>query len=226
MPAAGGPPQSLTRVDTPRGGSWGSRDVILFAPYAGSAIWRINADGSGAANVTEGIRTNADLTHRWPTFLPDGNRFLFWAGNFGNDPDDKSSGIYSSSLDKKERNLVLLGRSSFAIGSDHIYYADDDRQLISQPFDPEKAAIAGSRPSSPALSAIRLQPTGRHRRGRQRHSRLRLKHRCFPFIAYVDGPLRQSARRPRRSWRDIQPLTVLRWSPRRRRHQRSRGKTT
>jgi eukaryotic-like serine/threonine-protein kinase len=143
MPATGGPPQALTRVDSPRGGSWGSRDVILFAPYAGSAIWRINADGSGATNVTDSIRTNADLTHRWPTFLPDGNRFLFWAGNFGNDPNDHSSGIYVSSLDKKERNLLILGRSSFAVGRDHIYYADSERQLVSQPFDSAKAAISG-----------------------------------------------------------------------------------
>ncbi len=144
MPATGGAPQSLTRVDSPRGGSWGSRNVLLFAPYAGSAIWRINADGTGAEIVTESIRTNADLTHRWPVFLPDGNRFLFWAGNFGNDPNDKSSGIYSSSLDKKERNLVLLGRSSFAIDGDHIYYADSERQLVSQPFDLAKATVSGA----------------------------------------------------------------------------------
>lgn len=155
LPATGGTPQSLVLVDSPRGGSWGSRNVILYAPYAGSAIWRVNADGSGAAAVTEGIRDKEDFTHRWPVFLPDGNRFLFWAGNFGNKRDDHDSGIYSSSLDKKERNLVLLCRSSFAIDSSHLYYADSEHQLVSQPFDPAKATVS----SVPAVvaGAVRYQ---------------------------------------------------------------------
>jgi len=50
---SGGTPQALASVLAARGGSWGSRDVIIYAPDSGSAIWRINADGSGATTAPD-----------------------------------------------------------------------------------------------------------------------------------------------------------------------------
>src|SRR3954469_19912966 len=94
LPISGGPPQVLANVQAARGGSWGSRGVIIYEPDAGSPIWRVNADGSGAAPVTEPIFSPKDQTNRWPVFLSDGNHFLFWAGNFGNLKNDQFSGIY------------------------------------------------------------------------------------------------------------------------------------
>src|SRR5215470_19869584 len=44
---SGGVPQVLATVLAARGGSWGQQDVIIYAPDAGSAIWRVNADGTG-----------------------------------------------------------------------------------------------------------------------------------------------------------------------------------
>ena len=101
MAISGGTPQVLASALAARGGSWGSKGVIIFSPDAQSPVERINADGTGMAPVTQGIRTAEDQSHRWPLFLPDGNHFLFWAGNFGNLKDDRSSGIYVSSLEGK-----------------------------------------------------------------------------------------------------------------------------
>jgi eukaryotic-like serine/threonine-protein kinase len=140
---AGGKPQVLASVLAARGGSWGSRDVIIYAPDSGGAIWHVNPDGSGAAAVTD-EPTSKDNTHRWPLFLPDGNHFMFWSGNFDNAKDDQISGIYVSSLDKgKERKLVVLCHSSFAYDALHLYYADDQRQLVSVGFDASSATISG-----------------------------------------------------------------------------------
>ncbi|MGA2357207.1 MAG: hypothetical protein ABSG02_22150, partial [Terriglobales bacterium] len=136
-------PQVLANVLAARGGSWGSRDVIIYAPDSGGAIWRVNPDGSGAARVTD-EPSGKDETHRWPIFLPDGNRFLYWAGNFDNAKDDQVSGIYASSLDKgKEKKLVVLCHSSFAYDALHLYYADDQRQLVSVGFDTSSATVSG-----------------------------------------------------------------------------------
>jgi eukaryotic-like serine/threonine-protein kinase len=144
LPISGGTPQVLANVQAARGGSWGSRGVIIYEPDAGSPIWRVNADGSGAAPVTEPIFSPKDQTNRWPVFLSDGNHFLFWAGNFGNLKNDQFSGIYVSSLDGTGRKLVTLNHSSFSLDSDRLFYADDERHLVSVGFDSSKAALMGN----------------------------------------------------------------------------------
>ncbi len=53
--ASGGTPQVLASVLAGRGGSWGSRDVIIYSPDAASAVWRVNADGSGATARHPGL---------------------------------------------------------------------------------------------------------------------------------------------------------------------------
>ncbi|HXZ80557.1 MAG TPA: protein kinase [Terriglobales bacterium] len=141
----GGTPQVLASALSARGGTWGRRNVIIYAPDVGGVgLWRVNADGSGAAPLTEAIRTATENTHRWPVFLPDGSHFLFWGGNFSNAADDRTSGIYVSSLDGKERKLVVLCHSSFAIDSGHLFYADDDRHLVSRAFEPSSATVSGA----------------------------------------------------------------------------------
>jgi eukaryotic-like serine/threonine-protein kinase len=139
----GGPPQVLAKAWASRGGSWGQTNVILYEPDSGTPIWRVNPDGSGAAPVTDRVFAEDDQSHRWPVFLPDGNHFLFWAGNFGGSTDD-TSGIYVSSLDDKEKRLLVKAHSSFAIDSGHLYYADDERHLISLPLDTSTATLSGN----------------------------------------------------------------------------------
>ena len=58
---SGGTPQALATVQAARGGSWGSRGVIIYSPDSGSAVWRVNADGSGVAPVTDHAFTELDL---------------------------------------------------------------------------------------------------------------------------------------------------------------------
>jgi eukaryotic-like serine/threonine-protein kinase len=144
MAISGGTPQVLASALAARGGNWGSKGVILFAPDAQSPIQRINADGTGMAAVTLGIRTKDDQSHRWPMFFPDGDHFLFWAGNFSNAKDDRSSGIYATSLDGKERKLVALCHSSFGFDANNLFYADEQRQLVSVAFDTSARTVSGS----------------------------------------------------------------------------------
>ena len=154
---AGGNPQILASALAARGGSWGSKGIILFAPDAQSPLLRINADGSGLAEVTKGIRTPEDQSHRWPVFLPDGDHFLFWAGNFANSKDDRISGIYASSLEGKERRLLILCHSSFGFDAHNLFYADEQRQLVSLAFDQGSRTVSGS----PAVVAnvVGFQPS-------------------------------------------------------------------
>jgi Tol biopolymer transport system component len=154
---SGGAPQVLATALAGRGGSWGSKGVIIFAPDSQSPLHRINADGTGQATVTEAIRKSEDQSHRWPMFLPDGKHFLFWAGNFGNLKDDKSSGIYYASLEGKQRKLVMLCHSSFGYDAHNLFYADDQRQLISVGFDPSSGGVSGS--TSVVANLVGFQPS-------------------------------------------------------------------
>ena len=156
---SGGTPQTLARTNAGRGGSWGKQNVIVYAPDPSSGIWRINADGSGAAPVTQEIMQSKpeQQTHRWPLFLPDGKRFLYWAGNFSRAKDDKVSGIYLGSLGEKGQRLLLLSHSSFGYDSGHLYYAGDQQQLVSVNFDPASGQLSGN--STPIAGAVGYQPS-------------------------------------------------------------------
>ncbi len=153
---AGGALQTLAPVLAARGGSWGSQNVIVYSPDPASGLWRINADGSGMEQVTR-LGDKEQGTHRWPVFLPDGKRFLFWAGNFSNARDDRYSGIYVGSLENSEKRLVHLCQSSFNYDSHHLYFADDQRQLVSVAFDPSTATATGN--AVPIANLVGFQPS-------------------------------------------------------------------
>ena len=137
---AGGAPQVLATASRGRGGSWGRRGVIIYAPDAGGPLWRINADGSGEAALTDKLflpgesKQAAEVSHRWPQFLPDGEHFLFWSGSFGMGVTPKD-GIYFSSLAAKEKKLVERTESNAAYANGHLYYLDERKSLVSVPFD-------------------------------------------------------------------------------------------
>jgi Tol biopolymer transport system component len=157
MAASGGSPQTLASVSSARGGSWGKKNVIIYAPAAADLLWRVNADGSAAAALTASIATKEDQSHRWPVFLPDGDHFLFWAGNFANAPDDRTSGIYLSSLSAKDRKLVTLVHSNIGYAAGNLLYVDDKRQLIAAPFDVSRATVSGE--PRVVVSSVGYQPS-------------------------------------------------------------------
>jgi eukaryotic-like serine/threonine-protein kinase len=135
--ASGGTPQILAFTPNARGGSWSRRGVIIYAPDAGGPLWRINPDGTGGTPLTEKIFGKSDTfdSHRWPVFLPDGDHFLFFAGNFTNASDDRTSGIYISSLAVKQKTLLVRSHSNPGYGAGFLYYVDERQSLIALPLD-------------------------------------------------------------------------------------------
>ncbi len=106
-------------------------------------MWRVNADGSGAAPLTLNIVGPQENSHRWPVFLPDGDHFLFWAGNFQRAKDDRVSGIYISSLAATEKKLIALAHFSLGYAAGNLLYVDDKRQLVAVPFNVSNATVSG-----------------------------------------------------------------------------------
>jgi eukaryotic-like serine/threonine-protein kinase len=143
IPVSGGSPQAIAVAHVGRGASWGSKNVILYAPEPQGGLWRVNSSGTGAAPMNAALMGKGEHSHRWPLFLPDGNHFLFWAGTFENRADDRISGIYESSLDAKDKKLVVLTYSNAGVAQGHIFYLDPKRRLVSSAFDESEGLASG-----------------------------------------------------------------------------------
>ncbi|HET7840082.1 MAG TPA: hypothetical protein VFM21_00680 [Terriglobia bacterium] len=142
-PVSGGNPQVVTAATFGRGGSWSSRGIIIYAPDAGGPLWRVNADGTNPAPLTDKVFLNTENSHRWPVFLPDGEHFLFWSGTFGSVTTDQVSGIYVSDLAAKEKKEITRATSNGGYANGYLYYVDDRKSLIAVPFDLKSAKTRG-----------------------------------------------------------------------------------
>jgi Tol biopolymer transport system component len=71
--------QTLCDAPDGRGGAWGAEDVILFAPSTRDPLYRISARGGTPVPATTLGEELKQTSHRWPSFLPDGRRFVFVA---------------------------------------------------------------------------------------------------------------------------------------------------
>jgi eukaryotic-like serine/threonine-protein kinase len=134
----GGPPRALASAPNGRGGTWNGDDVILFAPDAATPIFRVDAT-SDTVQQTRLLSSRGETSHRWPQFLPDGRRFIYFARS----ADERQSGIYVSSVEKRDETLVVATTfgAVFAPPDQLLYVADGE--LVASPFDPRTARIGG-----------------------------------------------------------------------------------
>jgi Tol biopolymer transport system component len=141
IPADGGPVVTVADAPNPRGGTWGSGDVIVFAADYTGGLMKVSAEG-GAAEPATALDLTKHSTHRWPWFLPDGKHFLFLATNHtGGDP--KQNGIYFGSLDNQETRLLVNAESGAEYASGYLLYRLNTA-LIAQPFDPQSGTLKGA----------------------------------------------------------------------------------
>jgi eukaryotic-like serine/threonine-protein kinase len=142
----GSPPVTLAEAPNPRGGAWSSRGVILFAPTAVSGIWTVPANGGTAKPITSLDEPRAEFTHRWPIFLPDGNRFVYLSRGEGTG----IGSIYLSSLDRPQDRTILVKESSTNAtyspahgGHPELLYWGRQQALVAQTFDSSHATLTG-----------------------------------------------------------------------------------
>ena len=137
--ASGGVPQVLAGATTGRGGSWGRRGVILYAPQTAGWLWKVNADGSNVAPLSDKFYVGEkEASHRWPVFLPDGEHFLFLAGTLTHSGDDA---IYLSSLNAKEKRFLVSAVSNPGYANGFLFYVDERKSLRAAPLDVSKGTL-------------------------------------------------------------------------------------
>jgi serine/threonine protein kinase len=140
IPSAGGATTVLADAPNPRGGSWSQDNIILYEPDYRGALWRINAAG-GAPQPATKLDTSKHTTHRWPTFLPDGRHFLYYATNHIGGQSELN-GIYFASLDSDGAKLALATDSAGQYAAGRLLF-HSQIGLMAQRFDPRSGALFG-----------------------------------------------------------------------------------
>jgi Tol biopolymer transport system component len=143
-----GKPQELADAANGRGGAWSRDGVILFAANAISGLLRVLATGGTPTSVTR--PAPGELGHKFPEFLPDGRRFIFWVGPSA----PEVQGLYLGSLDARETRRLVAADASGAYA--HPGYLLWPRQgvLVSAPFDAARGALSGDAvPIVPAVGS-------------------------------------------------------------------------
>lgn len=133
----GGAPELLCDAEDARGGTWGSKDAILFAPTRFSPIFAVPAGGGTPAAVTDLGQT---LSHRWPHFLPDGDHFLFVSTPTGSASPD--SRVMLGSLKDKRYKVILDAAYNVEFSEGKIFFPRDGT-LNLQPFDVKTGGLTG-----------------------------------------------------------------------------------
>ena len=137
------------------GGSWSSSGTILFAPTRIGSILRIAATGGDALMVTRFASHHEGHLH--PTFLDDGQHFLFYVRGT---PDVR--GVYVSSLDGMTPKRLLDEDSAapaFELQGQVVFVRQG--KLFAQSFDRRQPTLIGS----PVLLAENVSVDERNKAG-------------------------------------------------------------
>src|SRR5262249_30234695 len=133
-------PLAIANASNPRGGSWSRDGVIVFAPSSVTTLYRIPASGGEAGAITR--LAASQTSHRFPQFLPDGRRFLFFAQG-------TPAGIYIGSLDGAAPRRLSEADSAGAYLSAISRTAPgfllfvQQGKLVARPFDVSRGELGG-----------------------------------------------------------------------------------
>jgi Tol biopolymer transport system component len=140
----GGPAQNVAEARRGRGGAWGRDGTLVFAPDVSSPLYQVPATGGNPAPVTKLDAGREENSHRWPSFLPDGRHFLYYARS----RQSGKNGVLLGSLDGQPGRPLLSPNSSaiFVSGAEanrgYVLYVNEGT-LLAHPWDNGKLAFTG-----------------------------------------------------------------------------------
>jgi serine/threonine protein kinase len=138
IPSSGGPVSVLADAPNPRGGAWNQDNVILYEPSYREPLWRVSASGGTPTQVTR-LDSGKHTTHRWPSFLPDGQHFLFFATSHAGNAEQ---GVFLGSLADGSYRKVLDSDAGALYANGYLLFHVQS-QLQAQKFDPSNGNLSG-----------------------------------------------------------------------------------
>jgi serine/threonine protein kinase len=151
----GGPALPICDAPDARGGSWSVGGTILFEPSFRDPIHRVSANGGKSVPVTKLDPSRNETTHRWPYFLPDGRRFLYFSGSHSTGAQSELDAIFVGSLDGTKPKLLVNARSNPVYAAGHLLFVRQ-KTLLAQRFDPKSVEL--TRESFPIVENVQDDP--------------------------------------------------------------------
>ena len=157
---AGGAPVALADVRNERGHAWLRDDSIIVTPHSNVGVLRLPAAGTGRGEPFTAL-TEGELSHRWPSQLPDASAVLF---SVWNDTGWEFSRIAAQRPGSQERVVVLEAGGGYprylhdpANGGGYLVYARAEG-LMAARFDSSTLRLGGA--PVPIVDAVLTNNSG------------------------------------------------------------------
>jgi serine/threonine protein kinase len=140
----GGPPQTISDAENAHGGSWNYDGVIVFASTFTKPLSRVSSAGGEPALITKLLPSQRG--HRFPSFLPDGRHFLYFAdGQLTNAAAiaGDAPGVFMGALDSPEGQRLLAADGPAVYAPPGYMLFIRQGTLLAQPFDAQKLRLVG-----------------------------------------------------------------------------------
>jgi serine/threonine-protein kinase len=157
VPAAGGSPVTLLKVDRPVGAVWASRDSILLMEHEGFNLRWVPTSGGGS-DSTIALTTQfgtPDLlpSGRWAVGQLSSGQLAMLSVDDGRLQAITRRGVLP--LDSVKQADLLMGASPKWVPSGHLVFGTGDGVLMALPFDGARRRVLG--PPVPVLAGVRIE---------------------------------------------------------------------
>jgi serine/threonine-protein kinase len=137
---SGGAPVTLCEITSPRGGSWGEDDNIVFPLSNHTGLFRVSASGGTPRPVTQLDSKRGEDAHRFPQVLPGAEAVLFM-----NSLDLNGEGLIQVHVFKSNARKTLVDSGAYPryLPSGHLAYWHAGT-LYAAPIDLRRLELTGS----------------------------------------------------------------------------------
>ena len=142
IPASGGAVTDVADTGNGAGGSWNATGIIIFGRLEGP-LMRVDANGGRAEPIATFDASRHETHHLYPTFLPDGDSFVFYVNS-------RERGLYVASLSNPSKTRLFDPDPALPAGAaatpgifanGHLLYVRD-RVLMARRFDLDSRTVS------------------------------------------------------------------------------------
>lgn len=130
---------SLCDASSGRGGTWNKKGMIVFSPGPSTGLYEVSSQGGEPREIIK--RDGKVLSLRWPSFLPDGEHFLYSTQNSESGSSSRD-GIFVGSLNGGTQKEILQVSSNAEYADGYLFYVSQSI-LLAEKFDPGSLTLSG-----------------------------------------------------------------------------------